>query len=420
VPRQAEIVIGANFGDEGKGLVTDFLSAQHSSDVLVIRHSGGAQAGHTVVAPDGRRCVFGHSGSGSLAGAKTLLSRFYVCNPIIFFKEKELLDKQGVKPVVYVDPEAAITTPYDMMINQIAEETRGKERHGSVGHGFGETVERNLRPEFSLKFHDIFSSSQLKARLEGIQKIWVPQRLAMLGLNPISDAWQDRLYSEQILLHYLEVVSEFLREVRPANPGLISDATHIIFEGAQGLLLDQEKGFFPHVTRSHTGIRNALQLASEYGVDDIEVTYVTRAYTTRHGAGPLPHELEQKPYPKIQDLTNIPHDYQGVLRFAWLDLDLLNASIQADIASVPSTLHLSYGIAVTCLDQIENPHSYVVEGKTKKASIENFLIDVCDVCRPSFLITSKSPSRHGIARQAILRGKKHRSLAHFTCAPVGR
>ena len=151
---KAEIVIGANFGDEGKGLVTDFLSAKYNGNVFVVRHNGGAQAGHTVVVPDGRRHVFKHFGSGTFAEAKTILSRFYVCNPILFFREKELLNKLGVNPVVYIDPRATISTPYDMMINQLAEDARGGNRHGSCGLGFGETVERNQWDQYGLQFKD--------------------------------------------------------------------------------------------------------------------------------------------------------------------------------------------------------------------------------------------------------------------------
>ncbi len=395
MPRKAEVVIGANFGDEGKGLVTDFLSARHSADVFVVRHNGGAQAGHTVVTPDGKRHVFKHFGSGTFAGARTILSRFYVCNPILFFREKELLNKSGVKPIVYIDPRATVSTPYDMMINQLAEDARGGNRHGSCGLGFGETVERNQWDQYGLQFKDL-TSPQLKERLQFIQTNWVPQRLAALDIPPLSPEWQDRISSGQILNRYLEVVSDFLDEVTTFTPDVIGGTSHIIFEGAQGLLLDQERGFFPHVTRSHTGIRNAVDLALDYGISKLEVTYVTRAYATRHGVGPFPHELENKPYSAIHDPTNVHNEYQGALRFGWLDLNLLQSSIQADLEYAPASIDLSYGIAVTCLDQIEDPHSYILNGLTEKANAENFLGDIHKVCRPSFLIKSYGSTRQNI------------------------
>ncbi|HCB15329.1 MAG TPA: adenylosuccinate synthase, partial [Gammaproteobacteria bacterium] len=114
----AQVVIGAQFGDEGKGRWVDYYAAKNSDDGIVIRFNGGAQAGHTVVTPDGRRHVFSHIGSGAFAGAKTFLSRFFVCNPILFLKEREKLAALGIKPVTGIDPASPVTTPYDMMINQ--------------------------------------------------------------------------------------------------------------------------------------------------------------------------------------------------------------------------------------------------------------------------------------------------------------
>lgn len=135
--RDISVVIGANYGDEGKGLVTDFLS---NSETLVVRFNGGAQAGHTVVTPEGQRHVFHHIGSGALRGAATLLSRFFIVNPFIFLKEvKEL----GFEPTVSIDPRASVTTPYDMLLNQAVERKRGEERHGSCGLGINETVTRS-------------------------------------------------------------------------------------------------------------------------------------------------------------------------------------------------------------------------------------------------------------------------------------
>ncbi|HQA27479.1 MAG TPA: adenylosuccinate synthetase, partial [Candidatus Competibacteraceae bacterium] len=98
----AQAVIGAHFGDEGKGRVIDHYAAAAGTDGLVVRFNGGAQAGHTVVAPDGRRHVFSHVGSGAFAGAAAFLSRFFVAHPILFLKEWDALLAQGVRPVVQI------------------------------------------------------------------------------------------------------------------------------------------------------------------------------------------------------------------------------------------------------------------------------------------------------------------------------
>jgi adenylosuccinate synthase len=108
--RRAKVVIGGQYGDEGKGLAVDWLVAQ-DPDSLVIRFNGGAQAGHTVVAPDGRRHVFSHFGSGTFAGAPTFLSRFFVANPTIFLGEAKRLAAIGCQPQVVIDPACPVTTP---------------------------------------------------------------------------------------------------------------------------------------------------------------------------------------------------------------------------------------------------------------------------------------------------------------------
>ena len=130
--------------------MTAAYAAAVGCDGIVVRFNGGAQAGHTVVTPEGRRHVFSHIGSGTFAGAATFLSRFFVSHPLLFLKEWEVLAAQGVRPVVYVDPDSPVTTPYDMMINQIIEQEQGAARHGSCGLGFGETLERNLISDYAL------------------------------------------------------------------------------------------------------------------------------------------------------------------------------------------------------------------------------------------------------------------------------
>ena len=102
-------------------------------------------------------------------------------------------------------------------------------------------------------------------------------------------------------------------------------------------MLHQNYKYFPHVTPSNTGIENVIELLYDEFNDeetrqavDIEAIYITRSYLTRHGAGPMPDELKDKPYEKIEDLTNIPNRYQGTLRFGLLNLDLLKENIEAD------------------------------------------------------------------------------------------
>ncbi|CDH44077.1 adenylosuccinate synthetase, partial [Candidatus Contendibacter odensensis] len=350
----AQVVIGAQFGDEGKGRMTAAYAAAVGCDGIVVRFNGGAQAGHTVVTPEGRRHVFSHIGSGTFAGAATFLSRFFVSHPLLFLKEWEVLAAQGVRPVVYVDPDSPVTTPYDMMINQIIEQERGAARHGSCGLGFGETLERNLISDYALTVGDLADAAALTLRLEAIRRCYAPARLARLGFEAAAAQNRTLLQSDAILKHFVADGRRFLDSVTVMDAKAAISGRSLLFEGAQGLLLDQERGCFPYVTRSHTGLRNVLTLAGEWGLEWIEVTYVTRAYLTRHGAGPLLHELPDKPYPGVSDPTNLPNAYQGSLRFAWLDLDLLQRAIAADLAdaALSPALTVHPRLAITCLDQI--------------------------------------------------------------------
>lgn len=352
----ARAVIGANYGDEGKGLMTDYHAAPFGKDGIVARFNGGAQAGHTVTTPGGPRHVFSHLGSGTLAGAATFLSRHVVCHPSLFAKETAVLRAAGLAalPPVYVDDRAPVSTLYDILVNQVAERHRGAGRHGSCGMGFGETVERNLDPDFALTVGDLARGAGfLLHRLVAIRDGWVPGRLAALGLPPLdgeSGAW---FASDAALQRYARAALDFHRTIRPARPALLAAHAQVVFEGAQGLLLDQDRGAFPYVTRSHTGIRNALDVAAEAGIGALDVTYVTRAYLTRHGAGPLAGELPDKPYPGIRDDTNVPNEFQGTLRFAHLDLDLFGHTVRADFADALTApgIAATLNVAVTCLDQ---------------------------------------------------------------------
>lgn len=343
-------VIGANFGDEGKGLMTDYLVTVHQSD-LVVRFNGGSQAGHTVVTPDGRRHVFGHFGSGCFAGAATLLSRFFILNPMTFMREyMELSVKFPPNMDVIIDPTALVSTPFDMLLNQMAEMKRDGNRHGSCGLGIGETVERSEK-FLKITASDLTDEDRLRELLARVRDDWVPLRKHQLGLG--SD--QDHILKSPLLIdNYLSDVRFMLEQSKLQRDVVaIRAARNPVFEGAQGLLLDQNHEWFPHVTRSNTGIANVLTLLGEAGMREVEVYYMTRAYLTRHGAGPLPRELGRLPFPGVVDQTNITNEWQGSLRFAYLDTDLLRKTILGDLASNNTHVKVRARLAITCLDQVD-------------------------------------------------------------------
>lgn len=334
---KAQIVIGLGFGDEGKGLATDYLCRQ-SRRTLVIRFSGGHQAGHTVVLEDGRRHVFSSFGSGSLRGAPTYWSRFCTFYPIGFFNEWKALRELGAEPRIYVDALAPVTTPYEVHYNRSLEQLNG---HGSCGLGFGATVERNETP-YKLYVQDLFFPEVLEQKLEAIRSYY-RQKGPILHEDSLND--QIGIFRQVVddILPLIELVQEraFFRQA-PADT--------LLFEGSQGILLDMDHGFFPNVTRAHTSPRNALQLIKENGLPAPEIFYVTRAYQTRHGAGHLPNEgLPVRARPNPQE-TNCYNPWQGPLRKAPLDIGMLRYGLHSCRNYYAG---LREHLVVTCLDQME-------------------------------------------------------------------
>ncbi|MEB2843894.1 adenylosuccinate synthase [Rhizobiales bacterium RZME27] len=352
---RAQAVIGAAYGDEGKGLMVDRLAAARQNAV-VVRSNGGAQAGHTVLSPSGQRHVFHHVGSGTFAGAATHFSRFFVAQPMLLLDELTALEDLGCRPRLTSDPDVLVTTPYDVIINQAVEMARGADRHGSCGLGFGETIERNLRPAFTLTMRDLFRPD-LCARLIAIRDQWVPQRLETLGLTALPDELATALKAEATLQRFIQDCDATLDHVSLWPDRRLAQLGSVIFEAAQGLLLDQHFGAFPHVTRSNTGLANMLAVATEAGIEKLDVTYATRIYTTRHGAGPLKGETPKLENIRVVDPTNAPNQWQGTLRLAPLDLGMLRGAIAKDLALPRKGIVVNAGLAVTCLDQATGPYS---------------------------------------------------------------
>ena len=341
-------IIGAMYGDEGKGLMTDYICHQlqksEGRNGLVVRFQGGAQSGHTVVTPEGHRHIFSHFGSGTLLGVPTVLGPKFVCHPHIFLKEHKELRRLGITiPTVFVDARCYVTTPYDVVLNQEIEKSRGSERHGSVGVGFGETIEREEVGGVRLTFNDLFMrSNDLMNRLDDIRSYFF-KRMGYLGLD--YPCWAE---SHQIIPKFLDEIKVFCKLAIPFAFDIRGYSDFIVFEGGQGLGLDMEFGAFPHVTRSRTGTIHAQEFCNEHDIILDEVIYVSRSYTTRHGAGPLEGEVNPLDYINLDDKTNSENEFQGKLRLAPFDFDTVAGNIAKDMGDHDSIASL----AITCMDQI--------------------------------------------------------------------
>lgn len=373
-------VIGANYGDEGKGHTVDYLSDQRT---LVARFNGGSQAGHTVTTPDGRRHVFHHFGAGTFQGATTFLTEFFLVNPILYVQEHRELATKGVRPKAIIDPNCRVTTPWDMMLNQAAEAKRGPERHGSCGVGINETVTRGLNAEYRVLVRDLVDHSwNLKDKLRRIQGEWVPRRATELGVDLRDIPWvSDNRITDRFLADWGWMLRESTQDRWDCSSVSARQWDRVVFEGAQGLRLDEFGKDFPHVTRSRTGLTNVLKLMDIAGMGSaypLDVYYVTRPYLTRHGAGPLKYDLIAPPYSTVRDATNVPNQHQGFLRYAWLDTSDLTDSILEDLVRADGW-NVKPHLSVTCLDQV--PKEFIIMARAEPLGITvnaNELYEIMD------------------------------------------
>ena len=354
--KTVKIVIGSGFGDEGKGYMTDYFAneaKEQNKSCLVVCHNGGSQKGHTVISPSGLRHIFHHFGSGNIAGADTYISKDFIVNPIIFNKEYEDLKRKGIVTKTFIHKDCLVTTPFDMMINQIVEEYRNENRHGSCGLGINETIVRNLKMNKRIFELSKLSFIDIASFLDDVAE-YVPIRLHELGVDSISTKWLDILSKRyNIIANYMYDLYEMLKRGEFVDDSIFDKYEYVIFEGAQGLLLDQNNmEYFPHLTPSNTGITNPVNMIKDKNVTDIEACYATRTYMTRHGAGRFDSECSKDEInPNMVDLTNVPNEFQGTLRYGKLDLNDLKNRIEKDFDSNRNGLNIKKSLAITHINE---------------------------------------------------------------------
>jgi adenylosuccinate synthase len=355
VTATATIVVDLGFGDAGKGSIVDAVVRRRQAGG-VVRFNGGCQAAHNVV--DDQRVnpaggpvqhVFSQFGAGTFAGAVTHLSRFMMVEPMSLFNEAEHLTEQcGIGyplSLLTVDPRALVTTPLHKLANQAKERARGVAGHGSCGRGIGETVEHMLqRPLEALRVRDLWHDETTLHKLAAIDEYYAGLELG-LGWLDAFEAARRRFVSEVTLAYDRAVLTAWR-----------ADMEHIVFEGAQGVLIDETYGFAPYYTWSNCTFDNAMTLLAEAGFprDDISRMGVTRAYMVRHGAGPLPTE-DAKLTHILSDRWNVTNDWQGAFRVGYFDLPLVRYAIDScrrsrDIRGVDE-------LAITCLDRLNEVYS---------------------------------------------------------------
>lgn len=322
---RAIAVVDLGFGDAGKGLLTDFLTRRIGATVNV-RFNGGAQAGHNVVTADGRHHTFAQFGAGTFTpGVRTYVSRHVVVHPTALVREARVLETKGVPAAlsrVAVSERALVVTPFHQAANRLRELARGSARHGSCGVGVGETVHAAiLYPEEAVRAADLRDRRMLSGKI-----VRVRDRLrAELNGVPFPDSVDAN--HERAIFDSPSVMATWIEQCEPVAECVAPDRTlsewlscaeAVVFEGAQGLLLDESLGFHPHTTWSRCTAENARELLAESAPrTDLRVCGVLRAHSFRHGPGPLPTEDDS-----LQDLVvehNACNSWQGRVRRGWFD-----------------------------------------------------------------------------------------------------
>lgn len=365
------VVVGAQWGDEGKGKVVDLLAKQAD---LVVRFNGGNNAGHSVVV-NGEKYKLSLIPSGVIQQKKLFLAQGVVIDPKVLLDEISFFEKRKISLSLMIDPRVHIVMPYHKALDAATEAWKGKKATGSLHLGIGYCYEdKNNR--FGIRFEDLIEPKHLKEKLQ----MYFPQKKKQIELifgQKVTIKGEDiyKTYVEygKKLKKYLGDVSSYVGESLKKKK--------VLFEGAHGTFLDGVFGTYPYTVAIHT-MSGAIFPYVGIAPQPIYSMGIVKAYTTRVGNGPFPTELHDKVGEKIRE---VGHEFGTVSkrprRCGWIDLCMLK------------TAHRLSGfnyITVTKLDVLSGLHelkicvAYDLNGKKLRelpASIHDF-----PKCKPVYKV----------------------------------
>jgi adenylosuccinate synthase len=350
------VVIGAQWGDEGKGKVVDVFSRQAN---IVVRYQGGNNAGHTLVV-DGHKTVLHLIPSGVLhPNCKCIIAGGVVLDVEVLLEEIAALKLKGLlknPDQLLISDGATLIMPYHKIIDQSREERLGTEKIGTTGRGIGPAYEDRASRK-AILFRDLFDTEVLRQKLAA----------ALEEKNFLIEH-----YFRKPALHVDDLLEKFIRYAREleghriADPSLvISNALakkkKVLFEGAQGTLLDLLHGTYPYVTSSNTVAGGACSGVGLGPKEIQKVVGITKAYTTRVGTGPFPTELHDH----IGDLIQKKGAEFGATtgrrrRCGWLDLVALKYAVRVNGITSIALMKLD---VLTGFEELKIATSYTLDGK---------------------------------------------------------
>lgn len=319
----AFVVLGAQWGDEGKGKMTDYLAEEAE---VIVRFQGGNNAGHTVEVGD-KQYKLHLIPSGILHDDKlNIIGNGVVVDPKALFTEIDYLEKEGVKVTpnkLIVSDRAHVIMPYHKILDNLKEKARGKNDIGTTGKGIGPCYTDKFE-RCGIRICDLIDEEVFKEKLK--------ENIEAKNKYIVNVLGGEELNYDEILKEYLELAERLKPYVQDTSVRLydeIKEDKTVLFEGAQGMLLDIDYGTYPYVTSSNT---TACGVASGSGIGPTMITNavgIAKAYTTRVGKGPFPTELDNEIGEWIREKG---HEY-GVTtgrsrRCGWLDTVILKTTVR--------------------------------------------------------------------------------------------
>ena len=319
----AAIVVGAQWGDEGKGKVVDFYAEQAD---LVVRFCGGANAGHTIVS-NGRKFAFHHIPSGVLYPGKiNIVGNGVVLEPKKFFEELAQLDSAGVKPNILISPRAHVVMPYHIALDGAEEAKKGPLAAGTTKRGIGPCYS-DKASRFGIRVGELIEPGLFREKLHTMHLLKTSILKEVYGVD-------FKQTEEEIFAQYTEYAKRLAPMVGDTGGVIFSSlrkGKKVLFEGAQATMLDIDHGMYPFGTSSNTSAGGACT-GSGIGPTEIdEVVGVVKVYTSRVGSGPLVTELNDETGQFIRDKGGEYGTTTGrPRRIGWLDMPTLRYAAQVN------------------------------------------------------------------------------------------
>jgi adenylosuccinate synthase len=317
VERKNRIVVGCQWGDEGKGKVVDILSREAD---IVARFQGGNNAGHTLVV-NGKQHILHLIPSGIMHPGKIcVIGNGVVLDPFVFMEELEQLEKIGIDYTdrIYISGATNLIMPYHRVFDGFEEAERGKNGLGTTKRGIGPAYQEKVK-RTGIRLADMFDDTRLKEKIEGHCRS-MAHLLAQLPAEKQVDC--DKLFNQLVALR--PVLRPMMKDISLMLQEAHQSGAVMLYEGAQGAMLDVDLGTYPYCTSSNTTVGGALTGLGIGPKMIDEVVGIVKAYTTRVGTGPFPTELDNSIGEKLREQGG---EYGATTkrprRTGWLDLVIL-------------------------------------------------------------------------------------------------